>query len=107
MIVTPFGELKYGDSKTLQLWMDAHARRHATVAQAANVPGQQSFGTMDGDWFHRHHASHATNAASLGIQSPTSAIGDGWLNAEGFDQWHRIHNLIHLREDQAAGINNG
>lgn len=107
MIVTPFGELKYGDAETLQVWMDAHARRHATISQVAKVPGQQSFGTMDGDWFHRHAASHATNAGVLGINPPTSAISYGWLNPESFDQWHRIHNLIHLREDQAAGINNG
>jgi len=104
MIVTPFGELKYGDSKALQEWFDAHARRHSAVAQKARVPGQQSFGTLDGDWFHRHWASHETNSRALKISSPTSAIGQGWLTGQDFDHWHRIHNLIHLREDQAAGL---
>lgn len=107
MIVTPFGELKFGDSQALQIWMDAHARRHAAISQAARVPGQQSFGTMDGDWFHRHAASHSTNAKALNITPSTAAIGYGWLDGESFDHWHRIHNLIHLREDQAAGIVNG
>jgi hypothetical protein len=108
MIVTPFGEVKFGDTRTLEVWQDAHARRHGVVGKAAGVPTQHLRGTMDADWFTRHWSSHATNAAKLNIRSATpTVVLAKWRDAVEFDDWHRAHALMHLREDQAAGIVNG
>lgn len=102
MIVTPFGDLRYGDQVALDRWVDSHARRHRVLTQAAQVPGQNLFGHVDGDWFHRHWAATVTLAQYQGIDLASfgSQLALGWRDEREMLQWHEMHNRIHLKQDR-------
>lgn len=112
MIVTPFGEITFGDRKGLQAWVDAHARRHsaerlALAKRGQVLPSRILTGSVDADWFHRHLAEHLTLARfpAFDFRGATSPLAiEGWVSPEVFQTWHQAHNRLHLRYDRNLGL---
>ncbi len=112
MIVTPFGDLTWGDDRGLQAWVDSHARRHraerAAIAKTGQaLPSQILHGDINSDWFHRHLAAHLTLAhyAKIDFRGSTAPLAiEQWTSQEVFREWHLAHNRLHLRYDRNLGI---
>jgi len=111
MIVTPFGDLDYGNKSALSSWLAAHDQRHYTERQAIARAGVPLFahnfqGAVDKGWFGRHMIEH-TVLKNFAIPDNTvlSVVMEmDWDSEEKFYRWHQIHNLLHQRLDQSLGI---
>lgn len=111
-ILTPFGELEFGDTSGLNEWVDAHFQRHTTykrVAAQLGFPLQETLlmPPVNEDWFGRHLLGHIAlervfNPTNL--QPDAGLVGADWNIAAQFYDWHQAHNLIHQRIDNALGI---
>lgn len=107
MIVTPFGELTYGDHNGLQAWIEAHRRQHgvevhALAALGLPVPSPILGGPITPDWFLRHWHTHVTNAQASGVALNASTLGlsvSRWISEAAFYSWHLQHNRVHLEQD--------
>lgn len=111
MIVTPFGDLEWGDDSGLQDWLDAHDQRHFSERQAIALKGIPLFprsfqGPMGPEWFGRHMIEHST---LIDFAVPDDTVSSvvlemQWKSEPDFYRWHQVHNLLHQRLDQALGI---
>jgi len=113
MIVTPFGDLEWGDEDGLQDWLDAHDQQHYAERQAIAFSGiplyPRSFeGPMDREWFGRHMIEHRAfqNFATPDDSISPTLIEMNWDREANFYMWHQQHNLLHSKLDQALGLNN-
>jgi hypothetical protein len=111
MIVTPFGDLSWGDNSGLANWLDAHDQRHHTERLAIARKGVPMFprnfqGPVSPEWFGRHMIAHSDlmefaipddTVSSVVLEAP-------WRDEATFYRWHQIHNLLHQRLDRALGI---
>ena len=112
MIVTPFGDLAWGDKAGLESWIAAHDQRHHTERLAiARVNGIPMFprdfsGQISPGWFGSHMLAHSD---LMEFMTPDQSVGSvvlegPWQGEADFYRWHQIHNLLHQRLDQALGI---
>jgi hypothetical protein len=111
MIVTPFGDLTWGDKAALSSWIAAHDQRHHLERQVIAYQGVPIYprdfsGQINNDWFGSHMISHGDLMDfALPDQTVGSVILEGpWKNEQDFYAWHQIHNLLHQRLDNALGI---
>jgi hypothetical protein len=110
MVITPFGDLRLDDDIALERWIDAHARRHGAYVRNAMMGGRSTLrGPIDGDWMHRHAATHVAlatyaglNLASIGTK--VLALPGKWRTDQELIDWHDLHNRIHLKIDQVLKI---
>lgn len=106
----PFGELRFGDERGLEEWKLAHHARHLTYQRAASltaalVQAVDLTGPIDESWFAWNMLLHEKlNRMTPGSSLLPTVLGDGWSDANSFDEYHRVHNLIHQRLDQAFGV---
>jgi len=114
MIVSPFGNLEFGDEAGLLDWLQAHAARHTmyrkiAVNNGVNLPTTPVLesGPVDDDWLARHLFNHMTWAriflpdnsiATVELATPT------WKSKPEFYEWHQANNNAHTRIDQALGL---
>lgn len=111
MIVTPFGDLQYGDQNALSSWLAAHDQRHyaerQTIARAGVPLYAHNFaGPVDKDWFGRHMIEHSV-LKDFALPDSTVlsvAMEMEWTTEDKFYRWHQIHNLLHERLDRSLGI---
>jgi hypothetical protein len=117
-MLTPFGTMDFGDPSQVATWTMAHAARHITYTKRMGALGMpvtttDLYGEINSDWIGRHLRNHlALNrgiAQVLGTTNFTAqhsllALEGRWDDANHFYAWHRVHNLVHLREDQQLGI---
>lgn len=113
MIVTAFGDLKFGDTGALWEWLCAHDIKHQSLADALiNVTktGGPSFllaDTIDDQWAEQHWLTHV-NLANAFAPSSTSAVQELATNpmsdAGTFYDWMQWHDQIHQALDQALGV---
>jgi hypothetical protein len=111
MIVTPFGDLEFGDDQSLRYWMDAHDGRHHAERQAIARSGVPLFAhsyasPINRAWFGQHMLEHGAmkSFAIPDDQVSTVMIENGWEEESSFYKWHQIHNQLHQRLDQALGL---
>jgi hypothetical protein len=108
MVVTPFGEFRLGDKDAERYWLQAHKRRHSAEVQLTGVSGGILDGPIDGDWFYRHWARHVALATFQGkfLSSPTQmlALPGYWENDQQLNDWHDLHNRIHLLQDRQLNL---
>lgn len=111
MIVTPFGDLQFGDKMALQYWMDAHDQQHHAERLAIARTGVPLFprsfqSPLTAEWFGRHMIEHTALKDFAQPDSTASSVmlESMWENADDFNKWHQIHNLLHQRIDQSLGI---
>jgi hypothetical protein len=113
MLVTPFGDLEYGDQAGLNDWLAAHAIRHRAYRRAALSFGIESSavqiidGPADNDWFARHLFSHMTLARVFNAVSTTATIlldSYTWDDEAQFYMWHQANNDAHATLDQILGL---
>ena len=111
MIITPFGDLDYGQQDQLQYWLDAHDQRHHAERQEIARRGvplySHSFsGPVSKEWFGRHMIEHtALKDFSLPDSTVTSVLIESeWNDESSFYKWHQVHNLLHQRLDRAIGL---
>lgn len=112
MLVTPFGDVRFGDEYGLKAWFAAHAQRHRVLRKAVSRLGPSLSGMpLDGpeshEWFGRHGLVHQ---GLLRFMQPDPSVSINvlmdtpWNTEQGFYAWHKIHNLLHSRLDQALGV---
>lgn len=107
-----FGDLQFDDHEAIDAWLLAHAVRHSTYRKAASLLGiaiadGPFTSEPDDDWFGRHMSAHQALqilAAPDNSVDLTALSANTWASAQEFYDWHRMHNLIHLRLDEALGI---
>lgn len=115
MLVSIFGKVEYGDTRSIDTWAKAHEIAHRSLVQVLLKQGnvlqtpvlmQQQ---IDNQWFGHHGMIHLgllrfytpdqTSSASLMLTS----LAD-WLSADKFYDWHRMHDAIHTRLNTALGV---
>lgn len=112
MIVTPFGDLDYKSKPMTLQWLAAHAIRHGTYRKALSRSGTALlpaplFGKPTTEWVRLHYLAHM---AYLRAMQPDDSISVNTLSADPttsetlFYNWHRMHNLLHQRLDQALQV---
>jgi hypothetical protein len=111
VIVTPFGNMAFGDESGLQNWLDGHDQRHYLERQAIArtgipLPARTLQGPLNPEWFGAHMMQHGT---LMQFMQPDQTVGSQvlemqWDTEEKFYRWHQIHNDLHRRLDQALGI---
>ena len=114
MIVTPFGDLKFGDQRALQSWATAHDLRHRAEIQAIIKSQGVSLGyanldtEVDEDWHHRHFTYHKGMLKFMAHDSSKSAqlLDTPWTNDDNFQFWHQMHDELHKVLDKTLGISN-
>jgi hypothetical protein len=112
MIVTPFGDLDYGDTSGLQDWMSAHAQRHRiereSIAMLYGIPLGAPLldAPLNHDFFGRHMLAHLALVKFCQPDTTVSAtlLEYEWESADKFYLWHQAHNQIHQNIDNALGI---
>lgn len=112
MIVTPFGDLEFGSHPMTLQWLAAHDIRHRTYRGAlsrlnnALLPAPLA-SEVDHRWVALHYLQHM---AFVRFMTPDPSVSAQTLSMlptvseELFYNWHRIHNLLHQRLDQALGV---
>mgnify|MGYP006270307615 FL=1 len=114
MILTPFGDLIYGDNKGIKPWMFAHEQRHRTELKAiafrsgVALPYSNLAEHLDDDWFQRHAQYHLS---MLRFFAPDDSVSTQmltmqWDDAQNFQVWHQMHNDLHSHVDESLGISN-
>jgi hypothetical protein len=113
MIVTPFGDLVYGDNQGLQSWLLAHDQRHRVELQAigfqgVSLPYSSLAEKIDSDWFGRHVLNHLGMIRFAADDDTVSSqlLEMEWDNPQNFQVWHQMHNDLHSVLDQSLGISN-
>lgn len=112
MIVTPFGDLVFGNSQMMSQWLAAHAIRHRTLRRAfsrslGSILPAPLFHGVDNEWVRLHFLHHV---ALLRAMPPDSSISVTTLSSNPttsealFNHWHHMHNLLHTRLDQALQV---
>lgn len=113
MNISPFGDLRWGDSQGLQYWQQNHNDSHINYARviAQPVATPDLTGDVDGNWFSMHVLMHQTlqdmvlSAAEYsGIGQPVLIDVHRWTDPEMFYWWHAAHNDLHRNLDQALGL---
>ena len=112
MILTPFGDLVWGDQRALDQFLAAHDLKHQALAQAAGrlgvtLPAFLLTATIDGSWLQEHWQQHVTLAQQITQdmdETTYNLLTDPMTDQEAFYDWHDNHNLIHQRLDQAFGF---
>jgi len=113
VIVTPFGDLNYGNDIGLQSWLAAHDQRHRFELQVIALKGAAltyaGLDTkIDSDWFGRHMLYHI-GMLRFGVNDDTVSaqlLEMEWDNPQNFQVWHQMHNDLHSVLDQSLGISN-
>lgn len=114
MIVTPFGDLRYGDPEGLRQWMAAHGIRHRTYSVALLRAGTVSqsppmLDQVNHNFLLMHYLDHVVLAKQFIPDSSAQTQGlvsDFQQSEQQFYNWHRTHNQIHQRLDQTFGVVN-
>jgi len=113
VILTPFGDLIFGDDRGLKPWMFAHDQRHriemrAIGAQGVALPYAGLTEHLNSDWFQRHMTYHAAMLRYFAPDETTSTqlLEMEWDNAQNFQVWHQMHNDLHSHVDVSLGISN-
>ena len=111
MVITPFGDLQFGDESGLQTWLNAHDQKHNTERQAIAINGvaiqpRSMEGPFNAEWLGRHMVEHQT---LKNFSKPDSSVNSiilemDWDSEQNFYRWHQIHNELHARLDQALGL---
>lgn len=109
MIVTPFGQLVYGNEAALNEWSAAHDRRHRVyqnelLGQGDAVTGVPLAGKVDADWFGRHLFTHLALDRILPVTTASVAALEAWSDEKGFYSWHDLHNLLHRQIDDTLNL---
>jgi len=109
MIVTPFGQLVYGQERALTDWVAAHDVRHRVyqnelLGQGVAVTGYPLTGKVNADWFGRHILSHLALDPILPVTTTSVAALEGWDDADSFYTWHDLHNRLHIQIDNALNL---
>lgn len=145
MIVTPFGELRFGDQVSLDAWKMAHYLRHliyvkqsfatgqvlwinnssqvvqwqnnalqivlwitgVTTSSAQTVQSIDLTGPLNDQFFGIHALEHQRLQRSNptpGSSLSALALEHGWTSESEFYDWHRMHDLIHIRLDQVFQV---
>jgi hypothetical protein len=111
MIVTPFGDLQFGDNQGLQPWLAAHDQRHMTELQGIGrqgvaLPYSNLDPKIDEDWLGRHVLYHLSmiRFALPNTTASSPLLEMKWDNPTNFQVWHQMHNDLHSALDQALGI---
>jgi hypothetical protein len=113
MIVTPYGDLEFGDRNGMRQWMAAHATRHRTYAVAlmragTTIQGFPLFDQLNAHWLSVHYQEHTALAKRLGFATATYGLSRDFMeNETQFYNWHRTHNLEHQQLDQGLGVVGG
>ena len=110
MIVTPFGQLNYGNENGLVEWVSAHHLRHIVyqnelLRQGTAVYSVPLDGKVNADWFGRHILMHIAlnNVLTYGA-TPSSYALTSWKDEKSFYSWHDLHNLLHRDLDNALNL---
>jgi len=113
MIVTPFGDLVFGDDKGIKPWIFAHDQRHRTELSAIGragvaLPYAGLTEKIDSDWFGRHLLYHLSTLRYMPTDDSASAqlLEMEWNNAQNFQVWHQMHNNLHSVLGKSLGISN-
>jgi hypothetical protein len=114
VIVTPYGDIELGDREAMRQWMAAHDIRHRTYSVALLRKGivSQSPPLMDQlnhNWLMMHYIQHVILAKQFAPDTTAQSHGlnhDFMESDKQFQNWHRTHNLVHQRLDQAFGVVN-
>jgi hypothetical protein len=112
MIVTPFGDLDYKSKPMSLQWLAAHGTRHETLRKALSRNGislspAPLFSQVSLEWVRLHYLHHM---GLLRLIIPDRSISSQALSADPmgseaqFQNWHRMHNLLHTRLDQALQV---
>lgn len=112
MIVTPYGDIYYGDAQGMRLWMQSHDQRHRAYSVALLRQGIVSQSPpladqLNADWLMRHYIQHAILAKQLSPDSTAQSHGlshDPNESERSFYNWMLTHNRVHTRLDQALGL---
>ena len=116
-VLTPFGEVTLDDQKSIDMWIDAHNRKHAQyVVEHIGPNGGTLDGPIDGDWMLRHTSRHAAIATAgwtwPGTKSPPLSSADTkvlalpgmWRTEAELSDWHELHNRLHSLIDATRHI---
>ncbi len=113
MIVTPFGDLSFGDDRGLRSWISNHDIRHRVELQAIGrkgvaLPYSSLDQKIDDDWFGRHLLYHMSMLRYAVDDDTVSAqlLEMKWDDAQNFQVWHQMHNDLHSVLDEQLGISN-
>lgn len=112
MIITSFGDLKWGDERALQQFLAAHDLKHQALAQAVGrrgvtVPVFMLSSEIDDAWVQTHWQQHVTLSQQIVQNADTSTyslLTNPMSDEDTFYDWNDIHDLIHQQLDQALGI---
>lgn len=112
MIVTPFGDLDFKSKPMTLQWLAAHDIRHRTLRKELSRRGSTlmpaPLAAKPTQEWHRVH--YLTHMALLRTTQPDPSISANTLSADPTDSevlfynWHRMHNLLHQRLDQALQV---
>lgn len=106
MVVTPYSEFDLDDEQALQIYLDAHARRHTVYNQALGISGGQELrGEVDGDWMYRHWSRTVAIATVTGIDLSSAdtkalALPGKWRTQAELIEWMALDARWHLKVDQ-------
>lgn len=109
-VVTPFGELRLGDEKALEMWVQTHSRRHGQyVKKGLGPPGGSLEAPVDGDWMLRHtlrHVALATIAKAPMSSADTKVLSlpGVWKTDQELQDWHAMHDRLHSVIDHIQTI---
>jgi hypothetical protein len=109
-VVTPFGDLTLKDEVALKRWLAAHELRHQVYVKKGLGPkGGSLEGPVNGDWMMRHASRHVAIATVTKekFASPNVkglALPGIWKTEEELQDWHLLHNRLHLLIDRVADI---
>lgn len=112
MIVTPYGDVEYGDRNGMRQWMLAHAARHRTYSVAilragAIIQASPLADQLNAAWIFVHYQEHNSLAKRLTSAVETYGLSRDFMeNETQFYNWMRTHNLVHQRLDQGLGVVN-
>jgi hypothetical protein len=111
MVVTPFGDLIFGDNNGLKPWLAAHDQRHKTELQGIGMRGVTlPYSSLDekinDDWLGRHLLYHLSMVrfATPDQTASSQLLEMKWDNPTNFQVWHQMHNNLHQSLDQQLGI---
>ena len=113
MILTPFGDLIFGENQGIPPWLQAHDQRHRIELRAigllgAALPYADLNIKPDGDWFARHAQYHLSMLRYFAPDDSVSTqlLTMEWNNPLNFQVWHQMHNDLHSHVDESLGISN-
>lgn len=105
-------EVNFDSADSWNIYALDHGIAHATVSGRIIAAGKSAYlfplydfpREENADYLVHHYLAHKSYATALGLGAIADISQADFMDRRQFNDWHYLHSLIHLAEDNALGI---